>query len=231
MNTTIIGFIRVNQIGIQTLIREIVNWCMTQPNIYNSVNTLLYQQQLQSRYEEVFLAATMLMVEFTINYGEDYQSGQWFGDFIHGIMAANSMADLNKVFVILQVANEFADMSLEYRAENEITPVFIQDTMPENLLECPICYNDYSYIDILRTECRHEFCKTCLFRCIETKVVDKKVCCPLCRDEINKVYTYSAENMDDLNLKNEDELLNFEITEMMYADRDYTEYNDTDSVS
>lgn len=231
MNTTIVGFIRSNRVEIQTLICEIVDWCDTQTNIYNNVNTLLYQQHLQSHFQEVFLAATMLIVEFTINYGEDYQSSEWFGDFIREIMAEHSMSDLNKVFAILQVVNEFADMSLEYRAENKIKPVFIQDTMPDNLLECPICYHDYSYMDVLRTDCNHEFCKTCLFRCIETKPVDKKVCCPLCRDEINKVYTYSPEIMDDLEIKNEDELLNFEITEMMYADRVYTEYNDTDSVS
>lgn len=231
MNTTIVGFIRSNRVEIQTLICEIVDWSDTQTNIYNNVNTLLYQQHLQTHFQEVFLAATMLVVEFTINYGEDYQSSEWFGDFIREIMAEHSMADLNKVFAILQVVNEFADMSLEYRAENKIKPVFIQDTMPDNLLECPICYHDYSYMDVLRTDCNHEFCKTCLFRCIETKPVDKKVCCPLCRDEINKVYTYSPEIMDDLEIKNEDELLNFEITEMMYADRVYTEYNDTDSVS
>lgn len=231
MNTTIVGFIRSNRVEIQTLICEIVDWCDTQTNIYNNVNTLLYQQHLQTHFQEVFLAATMLVVEFTINYGEDYQSSEWFGDFIREIMVRHSMADLNKVFAILQVVNEFADMSLEYRAENKIKPVFIQDTIPDNLLECPICYHDYSYMDVLRTDCNHEFCKTCLFRCIETKPVDKKVCCPLCRDEINKVYTYSPEIMDDLEIKNEDELLNFEITEMMYADRVYTEYNDTDSVS
>ena len=72
---------------------------------------------------------------------------------------------------------------------------FIQNT---DVLECPICYEECC--NMLVTDCNHSYCQPCISTFMNT-VNKNTLPCPLCRENIRNVYTFS-ETSSDLMLQN-----------------------------
>jgi hypothetical protein len=53
--------------------------------------------------------------------------------------------------------------------------------------ECPICLEEVKTINILKTNCNHEFCGECIMKKLETDLSRSTPNCPMCRTEIKQV--------------------------------------------
>jgi len=69
---------------------------------------------------------------------------------------------------------------------------------------CPICYENFNEDNIIKTNCSHLFCKQCI-----TKLVNLK--CPMCRQEITKLYPCKFQTNIINEMKNKISNLNKEI--------------------
>ena len=52
------------------------------------------------------------------------------------------------------------------------------------IVDCPICYEAIEDANIIRTNCGHDFCQTCLTKCLSMVQQDqnnKQLCCAMCR--------------------------------------------------
>jgi hypothetical protein len=67
-----------------------------------------------------------------------------------------------------------------------------------DVLECPICYEECC--NMLVTDCNHSYCQPCISSFMNT-VNKNTLPCPLCRENIRNVYTFS-ESSSDLMLQN-----------------------------
>ena len=68
--------------------------------------------------------------------------------------------------------------------------------------DCPICYSDDTkLIDMITTNCNHEFCKTCICRHIDGAPTNRRACCPMCRADIRSLFVKDVEFCEELNRK------------------------------
>jgi len=68
--------------------------------------------------------------------------------------------------------------------------------------DCPICYSDETkLIDMITTNCNHEFCKTCICRHIDGAPTNRRACCPMCRADIRSLVVKDLEFCEELNRK------------------------------
>jgi hypothetical protein len=82
--------------------------------------------------------------------------------------------------------------SIDRIRAGEFTPSFDKiklltnpDNVDSNTQTCPICYDDFNFIDILTTQCNHSFCKKCVVKLIKSQSPDKReLQCSLCRENI-----------------------------------------------
>lgn len=71
-----------------------------------------------------------------------------------------------------------------------------------NTQNCPICYEDVNTVNILTTQCKHSFCKTCVVKLLKTRLHDERTPnCALCRENItcmsgcfSEIYEFMQEN-------------------------------------
>ena len=70
-----------------------------------------------------------------------------------------------------------------------------QKTRADNLLfaSCAICYEDYSANSFVKTNCDHSFCHKCIVETIKILPENKKLCCAMCRSNINHLSCYTSE--------------------------------------
>jgi hypothetical protein len=68
--------------------------------------------------------------------------------------------------------------------------------------DCPICYGDETKLmDMITTNCNHEFCKTCICRHIDSAPATRRACCPMCRTDIKSLVVKDVEFCEELNRK------------------------------
>jgi hypothetical protein len=61
---------------------------------------------------------------------------------------------------------------------------------PHELCECGVCLDNNKLKDFIKFDCKHEFCKSCVIKLINTKKssdVDNSSTCPYCRVEIQNL--------------------------------------------
>ena len=78
--------------------------------------------------------------------------------------------------------NEFNDEKKKYY----ITPIVSKYKNVKKICvleDCPICYEQLKYEDIVTLNCNHEFCKTCIVQSLHT-VKNGDPSCALCREKI-----------------------------------------------
>jgi len=76
----------------------------------------------------------------------------------------------------------------------------IRDEEAEGLCNCPICYDNFPCTMLVKTNCSHSFCETCVINTIKVLPDNKKLSCAMCRSDIHHLscYTYHT----NTNLKN-----------------------------
>ena len=68
------------------------------------------------------------------------------------------------------------------------------------LCSCPICYEDFPCTTLVKTNCSHSFCETCVINTIKILSDNKNLSCAMCRSDIHHLSCYSPET--NTNLKN-----------------------------
>jgi hypothetical protein len=72
----------------------------------------------------------------------------------------------------------------------------------QELKECPICYSDETkMIDMLTTNCNHEFCLSCICSHIDSIELNRKVACPMCRADITNFVVKNQDFYQIINRK------------------------------
>jgi hypothetical protein len=64
------------------------------------------------------------------------------------------------------------------------------------VVECGICYEDKSVIDLDTLQCEHDVCHTCIIKLFRSKPTIP--CCPFCRAHIKTIYVKDPENYRDI---------------------------------
>jgi len=69
----------------------------------------------------------------------------------------------------------------------------------ENLLKsCPICYDDVPFTSLVKTNCCHTFCQTCVINTIKILPINTNLSCAMCRTNINHLSCYTSESNTNL---------------------------------
>jgi hypothetical protein len=59
-------------------------------------------------------------------------------------------------------------------------------TMPNDVLECPICFDTINKINVTMTACGHIFHESCIQKLLKVEnTYHKCTTCPMCRGNIN----------------------------------------------
>lgn len=66
--------------------------------------------------------------------------------------------------------------------------------------ECNICYEEYENFHFSKTNCNHEFCNSCIHKHLNNHLNKKTPCCPLCRNEIQKLEIKDVQRFNDFKL-------------------------------
>jgi hypothetical protein len=61
------------------------------------------------------------------------------------------------------------------------------------LKTCPICLDNISSIDVIQTNCSHEFCEACITKTIENLPFEKDLSCAMCRTNITLLSCCNSE--------------------------------------
>jgi len=80
--------------------------------------------------------------------------------------------------------------------ENECDEKFFED-------KCPMCLENIDTQDLVRTNCNHYYCNTCMLkhiRNVQNNMLDDLLC-PLCRTNINLLTTFSSDVCDRITKK------------------------------
>lgn len=81
--------------------------------------------------------------------------------------------------------NEQMDEETVQQPAEPTYTVFKTDKPCENSSTCAICFDDLNDKTYVYLNCLHEFCKTCIKKCIRTKFIK----CSLCRADITEIHT------------------------------------------
>ena len=65
------------------------------------------------------------------------------------------------------------------------------DITQESLETCAICYDDYTPVNFVKTNCGHSFCVTCVINTIQILPTHKKLSCAMCRSNITYLSCYN----------------------------------------
>jgi len=76
----------------------------------------------------------------------------------------------------------------------------LRDEYDGGLCNCPICYDDFPCTVLVKTNCSHLFCETCVINTIKVLPINKKLSCAMCRSDIHELSCYTLNT--NTNLKN-----------------------------
>jgi hypothetical protein len=89
------------------------------------------------------------------------------------------------------------DFLFNYVLNNAQKKLYIALGMDAERKECPVCYDELTEYNTVKTCCEHEFCKNCISRVVNDWFAqrDGNPSCPCCRGEIKYYKTYYVESM------------------------------------
>jgi hypothetical protein len=70
----------------------------------------------------------------------------------------------------------------------------IETDKQDEIIDCPICYNDVKLVDCLTFNCNHNFCSECTIQLLKNYHVN----CPNCRTQMIKMNCYNNEIMQKI---------------------------------
>lgn len=92
----------------------------------------------------------------------------------------------------LNLSNTFLFQTLQSDTANSIpiqkwniTPIMLISEGDEDIIDCPICFEDHSSTNIVTTNCNHKFCSSCMRNHLDTYITKEAPPCPMCRSTIN----------------------------------------------
>lgn len=205
MSRGIAIYLREKKDVIYEIISCVVEWSRTQINIYNNINSVLFQRHLQQDYPETELSATTLFVEIMTTHTDTDEGNSWFDVSSRELRETYTSRELEMVQLILQTVG-YSDelLSMDGYNDTDIIPVLKKCDPSVDMAcatECPICYAEFPKMDMIETECLHSFCGPCLYQCYDKMTYDKGMSCPMCRHSIAKLYAYSQERVTDMKNK------------------------------
>ena len=76
----------------------------------------------------------------------------------------------------------------------------VQDLLINQTCQCPICLDDVDAEDVMRTNCNHTYCVTCIKE-LSTTIKNKvqKPSCPMCRSTITEFKMGKEETLNEMN--------------------------------
>jgi hypothetical protein len=98
---------------------------------------------------------------------------------------------------INKIINSLLDHGYEFNCENKIhkklnaIPYRLYTENINNVISCPICFEDKNFIDIISTDCNHVLCYTCYIEMYNHLKPYNKLKCSMCRNIIKKISTGS----------------------------------------
>jgi len=122
--------------------------------------------------------------------------------------------DLNLIYDYIQAEDEFIPISRNLNNEFDsssstkkycITPILSLESTNSNDMDleedCPICYEQIGSMDLVRLNCNHKFCGSCIQSVLKTHCVKDCIpSCALCRQSITNMMT---KNNDTFNIISE----------------------------
>lgn len=139
--------------------------------------------------------------------GNDAQRNSIVGNTMQEIRAA--VVERERLNARLNArANEQQVQAETEQRQREMTKIVTTILCTETAAElqqhqdCPICYSDETKLmDMISTNCNHEFCKTCICRHIDGVPANRRACCPMCRADIKSLNVRDVEFCQELNNK------------------------------
>lgn len=114
-----------------------------------------------------------------------------FVNYIDYIAAEDEFISISR-----NLENDFNDVKKKYY----ITPIVSKYKNVKKICvleDCPICYEQLKYEDIVTLNCNHEFCKTCIVQSLHS-VKNGDPCCALCRTNICSMLVPDVKTYDDV---------------------------------
>jgi len=113
-------------------------------------------------------------------------------DWLEGIYNGQTPNTQRKIYIGFNIALQQIDLNNGLPGMNELrrwkvdSLLLCLETCDElnKKKECPICLDEVKTINILKTNCNHEFCDKCIMKKLE---IDRSKCtpnCPMCRTDI-----------------------------------------------
>ena len=124
----------------------------------------------------------------------------WFSNmvkvrFAHEIQASRTR-ELARTEAIRVEALRVASTAnfVNNRYKNSFVTKILADENPEEMkeaCECPICYDTVEKMDVITTECGHNYCSPCYEKYMLSVISTKTPCCCSCRAVITTVTVYA----------------------------------------
>ena len=116
-----------------------------------------------------------------------------------------SRDDASSVFTLSEDQDQDQDQdqdeeSVEECPECDIHEITGKPINPEDLGECPICYEQLTMINTTITRCGHAMHSSCIFMALE-----KSACCPMCRTQVIRKVWYDEEEDEDEDEERDDD--------------------------
>jgi hypothetical protein len=112
----------------------------------------------------------------------------------------NTNEKKNKLYNgILLGIEKLIELEYEFEKENENYKLIIDseylseeniNIKKDELYMCPICYEEFNYNKIIKTECNHNYCSECFKKLNDNRKAYNKLFCAMCRKNISKIIFY-----------------------------------------
>jgi hypothetical protein len=131
------------------------------------------------------------------------QMDKWITE--HGNDFANSIQEEEYIDVLhqLSIARDInllhSQPPVEEEQENKLPPLMClapKKTMVEDETDCAICLDTFSWDKFSMFNCKHQFCVSCTFTCLQKNLFDMR--CALCRSNVSIIYVQNSESYHEL---------------------------------
>jgi hypothetical protein len=149
--------------------------------------------------------------QYVSNLREQYSDEQI--NTVVGVLRLSMMSLVNENNMVIDdnvIDNNIIDNNIDYinvfeyeNRQNETIRnigVFVRnETTTETPSECPVCYNEFESVALVKTNCNHLYCKECIVHHVSTFVTRECApTCPFCRDTITYVSLTNAQMVGEV---------------------------------
>ena len=181
----------------QELVRYQYNYIILQPPEVNNLTIMMrwLRNKLRFRLLRSFLNLS--------GRGTDKEIAAYIHGLYHYLLAKryNIYENFASVYGINTASYQHYDYLLEtipiipFHKERKYGITLKQKPNPNDhsLETCAICYEDYTSVQFVKTNCSHSFCATCVIGTIQILPNNKPLSCAMCRSTITQLSCYASE--------------------------------------